>query len=262
MLTPEYFSHAALALGNLPTTAYVCAGGLCTIAWLEKREEKFFWLGAILMAFVVWVRSDTVVFTAAALLLMGIDFLRNKNWKKFLLYGVVSVAPFVIWSLYLKLKIHNVPSAKFDLGIGYNADRWALVKGYSNAYLFGGEYSYKGLGAVDGAQFYGLSFLLPFAVLLANAVLLAVFAFTKKDWKKVLAIQVNMLLLFFVSYIMYLLLFYFIDEQVQSSPLWSLMYSSFKRGLFCFLPIVLFYAATSYGSQLVFAKIEAFRTGK
>src|SRR3954471_8540932 len=51
MLTPEYFSHAALTLGNLPTTAYVGAGGLCTLAWIDKREEKFFWLGAILMGF-------------------------------------------------------------------------------------------------------------------------------------------------------------------------------------------------------------------
>ncbi|MBP6731936.1 MAG: hypothetical protein KA149_07755, partial [Chitinophagales bacterium] len=42
MITPEMFSHAALSLGNLPTTAYVCAGGLATITWLEKRDTKYF----------------------------------------------------------------------------------------------------------------------------------------------------------------------------------------------------------------------------
>jgi hypothetical protein len=260
MLTPEYFSHAALALGNLPTTAYVCGGGLCTLAWLEKREAKFFWLGAILMAFVVWVRGDTIVFTAAALLLMAIDFIRKKDWKKAIIYSVIVLAPFILWTLYLKFKIHNVPSGKFDFGIGFDSERWNVVKGYTDAYLFGGEFSYKGLGSVDGAQFYGLAFVLFFFTILANAIFLAILFYRKREWKKALTSQMNVLLFFFASFIAYFLLFYFIDEKVQSSPIWSLMYSSFKRGLFCFLPIAFFYIATSYGSAPLFEKIEKFRT--
>ncbi|MES2620285.1 MAG: glycosyltransferase family 39 protein, partial [Bacteroidota bacterium] len=209
MITPEYFSHAALALGNLPTTAYVCAGALCTIAWLEKREEKFFWLGAILMGFAVWVRGDTIVFTAAALLVMGIDFLRTKDWKKTVIYGAIVTAPFIIWALYLKFKIKNVPSAKFDFSIGFNSERWEVVKGYTDAYLFGGDDGYKGLGNVDGAQFYGLAFVLFFAVLLANILLLAVLFYRKANWKQAILSQTNILLLFFASFVAYFLLFYF-----------------------------------------------------
>jgi hypothetical protein len=260
MLTPEYFSHAALTLGNLPTTAYVCAGGLCTLAWLDKREEKFFWLAGILMGFVVWIRSDTVVFTAAALLIIGIDFLRTGDWKKTITYGAMVVAPFVLWTLYLKFKIHNVPTAKFDFSIGFNQDRWNVVKGYTDAYLFGGDYSFNGIGAVDGAQFYGVSFVLFFVVLLLNVALFSALLYKKGDWKKALTSQVNVLLFFFVSLLLYFMLFYFIDEKVQSSPIWSLMYSSFKRGLFCFLPIAFFYTSTSYGSAWLFRKIEKFRT--
>ena len=260
MLTPEYFSHAALALDNLPTTAYVCAAGLCTIAWLDKREEKFFWLGAIMMGFVVWVRSDTIVFTAAAVLLMGINLLRTKEWKRTIIYGAFAVAPFILWALYLKFKIHDVPTAKFNFGIGFNSARWEVVKGYADAYLFGGTFSDKGLGAVDGAQFYGMAFVLFFVVLFINLLLLAYLIYRKQDWKKAVLSQMNVLLFFFASFTAYFLLFYFIDEKVQDSPIWSLMYSSFKRGLFCFLPIVVFYTATSYGSTWLFAKIEKFRT--
>jgi hypothetical protein len=259
MLTPEYFAHAALALGNLPTTAYVCAGGLCTLAWLDKREEKFFWLGGIMMGFVVWIRGDTIVFTAAALLLMAIDFLRTRDWKKTLTYGTMVVAPFVIWALYLKFKINNVPSAKFDFGLGFNTERWETVMGYTKAYLFGGSYSANGTGSVDGAQFYGLAFMLFFLVLLANIILVAYLVYKKGDWKKSLATQMNVLLFFFVSLALFFMLFYFIDVKVQNSPIWSLMYSSFKRGLFCFLPIAFFYIATSYGSAWLFRKIEKFR---
>ncbi len=260
MLTPEYFSHAALALGNLPTTAYVCAAGLCTIAWLDKREEKFFWLGAIMMGFVVWIRSDTIVFTAAALLLLGINFLRTKDWKRTIIYGTIAVAPFVIWALYLKFKIHNVPSAKFDFGIGFNSERWTVVKGYADAYLFGGNYSFNSIGAIDGGQLFGVAFVLFFITLLINVILIGVLFYKKQDWKKAITSQMNILILFFASFVSYFLLFYFIDEKVQASPIWSLMYSSFKRGLFCFLPIVFFYTATSYGSVWLFEKIEKFRT--
>src|ERR1043165_2175962 len=139
MLTPEMFSHAALGLGNLPTTAYVCAGGLATITWIENRDTKYFWLGAICMSFVIWIRSDTIVFTAAALLIVGIDFLRTKDWKKTLIYGVFAVSPFIIWNLYLKMKINFAQAAKFDLGIGYNSERMSVVSGYVKSFLFGGQ---------------------------------------------------------------------------------------------------------------------------
>jgi hypothetical protein len=48
---------------------------------------------------------------------------------------------------------------------------------------------------------------------------------------------------------------------VQRAPISSLMESSFKRGLFFFIPVVLFYAATNRSSAWLFEKIERFRTG-
>jgi len=261
MITPEYFAHAALMLGNLPTTAYVCAASLCTVAWLDKREEKFFWLGAIMMGFVVWVRSDTIVFTAAALFIMGIDFLLKRNWKRMLAYSVIAVLPFIMWTLYLKFKIHDVPSAKFDLGVGYNSEHWGIVKGYVDAYLFGNTYAYKGMGEIDGMQLYGIAFLSFFTLLFINTAVILWVLFQKGEWKKRVTRGFYMLLFFAVSFVLYMLLFYFINEKVQAAPLWSLMYSSFKRGIFCFLPIVFFYVATNATAQLLFGKLERFRVG-
>lgn len=253
MLTPELFSHAALGLGNLPTTAYVCAGGLATILWLDKGDTKYFWLGAICMAFVIWIRSDTIVFTAAALLLAGIYFLRTKDFKRTLIYGAMAVAPFIIWSLYVKLKL-AVPSqgARFDLGMGYNAERMDLVGGYAKAYLFGGQ-----KGGVDGGQLYGLAFIIFFVVLLANII----GAYFIKDRNK-LTQGAYALLFFAVSFTLYFTVFYLIDVKVQNAPIWSLMESSFKRGMFCFIPAALLYAATSPLSTIAFDKLERFRTGK
>ncbi len=252
MITPELFSHAALSLGNMPTTAYVSAGGLATITWLEKREDKYFWLGAMFMALVVWIRSDTIVFTAAALFIVGLDFLKTKDWRRTLIYGAVSVAPFVIWAVYLKLKIGTSTSGKFDFGMGYNTERFDLVWGYMKAFLFGGQ-----KGAIDGGQLYGIVFILFFLVLLINVVLIY-----KNGIKAFLNDNRNALLFLFVSFFFYSLLFYFIDVKIQRAPIASLMESSFKRGMFCFIPIVLFYVANSHASTWLFCKIENFRQGK
>ncbi len=249
MLTPELFSHAALSLDNMPTTAYVGPGALATFTWLDKRDRKYFWIGAILIGFAIWIRSDTIVFTAAALLIIGIDFLRTKDWKSAVLYACTIVAPFIIWTLYLKLKINLAQEARFDFGIGYNHERVNLMTGYLKAFLWGSDY-----GHIDGGQLYGLSFVLFFVLIFVNIILM----FTV-GVKKILNDKLYVLLFFFAAIIAYSAIFYLLSEKTQGSPLYSLMESSFKRGLFCFVPIAWFYIATNYASMWAFNKVENFR---
>jgi len=259
MLTPELFSHAALSLGNLPTTAYVCGAVLATITWLEKSDDKYFWLGAICMAGVIWIRSDTIVFIAAALLVLGIYFLRTRNFKQPFIYSVIAVAPFIIWNLYLKLKIGVAQAGKFDLGIGYNTERMDVVGGYVKAFLLGNV-----KGGVDGGQLYGLVFVLFFLLLAVNLVLigLSIAKVYKADTKEVANTGLNTLLFFLVSFALYFAVFYFINEKVQNAPIASLMESSFKRGMFFFVPLVVFYTFTNHLSTRAFNLLEGFRKGE
>jgi hypothetical protein len=251
MVTPELFSHAALGLGNLPTTAYLGAAAIATITWIEKRDTKYFWLGAVLMAFVIWIRSDTIVFIGAALLIVSLNALKTKDWKHLLVYSAIAVAPFIVWNLYLKLKIHAAQEERFDFGIGYNSERFNLLWDYISAFLFAGQH-----GAIDGGQLYGLVFILFFLFLLINAA--RVF---KVGVKQVVSDNLYILTFFFVSFVLYASVFYFINEKTQHAPISSLMESSFKRGLFCFVPLALFYVATNPVSAFLFAKLEKFRTG-
>lgn len=251
MVTPELFSHAALSLGNLPTTAYVGAAALCTFAWLDGKDNKYFWLGAILMGLVIWIRSDTIVFTAASLAVVGLRFLRTKEWKPTLIYGIFAVTPFIIWNLYLKFKIGFAQSGRFNFGMGYNEERMQQVTGYVKAYLLGGQY-----GNVDGGQLYGVVFVLFFIVLFVNLIMIY-----KAGIKTAILSSADVLLFIAVSFTLYFAVFYFIDVDAQNAPMWSLMESSFKRGMFCFVPLVLFYAASSYASSLLFGWVEKFRTG-
>lgn len=251
MVTPELFSHAALGLGNLPTTAYVGAAAIATITWINKRDTKYFWLGAVLMAFVIWIRSDTIVFIAAGLLIVGISALKTTDWKHTIIYTAIAVAPFIVWNLYLKLKIHAAQEGRFDFGMGYNSERFNILWDYISAFLFGGQH-----GAIDGGQLYGLVFILFFLFVLIN------FGWSiKSGVKQAIADNLYTLTFFFVSLLFYASVFYLINEKTQNAPISSLMESSFKRGLFCFVPLALFYVATNPVSSFLFSKLEKFRTG-
>jgi len=261
MITPELFAHAALSLGNMPTTAYIGAAILSTIVWLDTREEKYFWLSALSMAGVTWIRSDTIVFTAAAFLLVGIHFLRFKNFKQTALYYLIAAAPFVVWMLYMKLKLGSGQTNKFDLGIGYNAARWDLMTGYVKAFLFGAQ-----KGSIDGGQLYGIVFLLFFMALLANVAYFAWRYFKselfKQNWAASFFSPTFYAVLFtFTSFVLYFIVFYLIDEQAQKAPISSLMESSFKRGMFFFIPTALFYVAANPLSTVLFKRLEKFRLG-
>jgi EamA domain-containing membrane protein RarD len=67
---------------------------------------------------------------------------------------------------------------------------------------------------------------------------------------------------FIVALTLYTLIFLLIDEKLQGATLQSLMESSFKRGLFCFMPVLLFYAAASSFSIKIFGMLEDYRNNK
>ena len=136
MATPEMYAHAALALGNMPTAAYICAAVLSTYRWLDKGEEKYFWTGAIMMGFTVWIRSDAIAFVAAVLFIILLHLLRTKDFKRFAIFSAFAIVPFVSWLLYVKLKIQLPQVSRFDFGIGYSTYRLGVMFNYIKAYLF------------------------------------------------------------------------------------------------------------------------------
>ena len=251
MATPELFAHAALALGNMPTAAYICAAVLSTYQWLDKRDAKYFWTGAIMMGFTVWIRSDAIAFVIAGIAMVLLYTLQTKDFKKLLIYGAFTLIPFIVWLLYVKIKVDLPQTSRFDLGIGYNANRLDTMLNYIKAYFCAVSYR-----EVHGGQLFGLVFVSFFLAVILN-IGLAV----KTGVKIVFGNYVYLFIFLLISFGIYFTEFYTINENVQAASIASLMASSFKRGLFYFIPLVLFYTATSYGSLAFFNRIEKFRRG-
>ena len=251
MATPELYAHAALALGNMPTAAYLCAAVLSIYVWLDKGDVKYFWTGAIMMAFAVWIRSDAIAFVAASLFIVLLHVWRTKDFKRLLIYGAFTVIPFVGWLMYVKLKIQMPQAARFNLATGYNAERLNTMLNYVKSYL--GAVSYR---EVHGGQLFGIVFVSFFIALIINAGL----AFNKGA-KTIFGNHGLLLIFLLISFGIYFTEFYLINEEVQAASIASLMASSFKRGMFYFIPLVLFYTATCYSSKIVFERLEKYRTG-
>jgi hypothetical protein len=251
MATPELYAHAALALGNMPTAAYICPAVLATYIWLDRNDEKYFRMGAIMMGFCVWIRSDAIAFVIAVLCMILLKVWQTKDYKRLFIFAAIAILPFVSWLLYVKLKIQLPQASRFDLSIGYNTYRLSTMLNYTKAYLFALPYR-----EVHGGQLYGIVFVSFFVALLINAAL----AF-KNGIKIVFGNQYLLLAFILVAFGLYFTEFYVINENVQASTIASLMASSFKRGMFYFIPIVLFYTATCHSSKILFGKLEKFRTG-
>jgi hypothetical protein len=249
-MVPEMFSHAALLLGNLPTAAYVGTGSLTLFVWLQTKEQRYFILSCILIALSLWIRNDTIGFALAGALIIAIYADAPKKWKQAGIYLGSALITFIIWTLYLKLKIHSTQGNRFVDHFGFDTVKMKLMLSYVVSY-----FSWIQVGNMaPGIQLYGLSFMLAFLIIIVNAI-----------WVKVKGGKQEkpyILIFSLVSFAVYFGLFYILDEQKQQAPISSLMESSFKRGMFCFIPALLFYASTSRVIQGFGRWLEAFRTGQ
>jgi hypothetical protein len=245
-MVPELYSHAALLLDNLPTTAYVGNAALVLFVWLQSKEQRYFTLSCILTGLSLWIRSDTIGFALAGTLIIGLFANTTIKWKQAGIYLASALLPFIVWTLYLKFKIDATQGSRFAVPAGaINIVKLKLMLSYVVSY-----FSWLQFGKMaPGIQLYGLTFMLSFLLIILNV------RNIKKDKPYVLVFLL-------LSFAVYFAIFYLIDEQQQNAPIASLMESSFKRGMFCFIPPMLFYVSTSKVVRGLTERLEVFRTGK
>ena len=233
IITPEMYAHSSLSLTNVPGAAYAGLAIIYLFIWLNKHEKHDLYLSSILMGFNVWTRNDGVAFCIAGFVLLFIDTVRNKTWKELALYTGVAFLPLLSWTLYLKFVLGLVQD-RFVTHFFWDARRFIEVLMWAKLFL-------------THVSFYGLTFYIFMATLLLNI-------------KNIFKDKFSLIALIFVSFIVYLSIYYQLDYSKQDS-LATMMKASFKRALFYFVPMVLFYASTNKVVNRLFQYIERFRVG-
>lgn len=232
--TPEMYSHSSMSLTNVPSAAYAVFGLLYIFIWFEKRQRFHFYVASLLLALNVWARNDGIVFNIAGLLLIGYYAVKNKSWKEVAIFSAITLAPFIGWTIYLKYKI-GIVQDRFVTHLFWDSDRLL-----------------RELKWIKVITFYIKLYGLVFYIFIFSIVL---------NFKNVHRDKFALLTLILISFILYAGIFYQLDE-VKQDPLDIMMQYSFKRGLFYFIPMVLFYSAICKPVRLFFEKIEKFRIGK
>lgn len=232
MLTPEFFSHASLALSNLPNGILTSLSALCLVLYLTERTLKYFYISLVFMVLSNWTRSDSIVFVLGAAILFVLDFYKTKEWRLPLLYIVVSVLPLIIWSIFIQLNLHIKTSEIFVNNFFWNSEK--LTSLFSKtSYLL-----------LASGMTYGITFQLFLVILALNFVDL----FTT---------QIHLAIFIVVSWFAYTLLYYQMDN-AAIGDLETYIYTGFKRGMFNFVPLCWFFIATSPFSEKWIKKMDSF----
>ncbi len=229
--TPEMLSHASLSLTNLPDAIYVGSAVICIYIWLQKREKPFLILGSVMMGLNMWTRTDGIAFLGAVGFILLIDAISNKTWKELIIYGIIAGLPFVLWSSYTKLGLNAGADALFVKHLFWDANKLSKIGGFMKTYF------------LSVSTLYGVTFVLFYLWVIINI---------KNIWQsKDMFVPLALL-----CWLFYTMIYYQMDNALIGVTLESFMQASYKRGVFCFVPIAWYYISVNKTSNWLFTKLD------
>lgn len=229
-ITPEMFSHSSLALSNLPNAILTSISIICLITYFENKLSRYFWISLLLMVGSMWSRSDSIIYIIALVPVFGFQFLKTKEWKFSVIYMIIAFLPFVIWSLYIKAQVTVNSSEFFIKTLFWDGEKFSLIFGKAIEIILG------------QTMYYGLTFYLFLLIMALNSV-------------DVVLKQIPIVVFVLVAWFGYTMLYYQMDYAYAGSSE-VIMNSSYKRGMFNFVPLCWFFVATSPYSLKWFGKLN------
>ncbi|MDR0769363.1 MAG: glycosyltransferase family 39 protein [Dysgonamonadaceae bacterium] len=231
LLTPEMLAWSSLSMTNVIHAVFASLSVIYMSLWFQTREKKDLLLCGSLLGGNILSRNEGIVFTAAVLLLLFIDTLRSKRYWGFAQAALWALVPLVVWTLYTKM------NGLYAEGIVVKHLFWDAEKAGTIASYMWGLYNFT--------QYYGWSFIVFLIAFLANLW----FLIRKKD-------SLYLLLAIGLSSLFYMLILYQIDYKWDSMH--NVLSYSAKRFLFCFIPMVWYFAFTNHTVSALFRRLEGF----
>ena len=229
-ICPELYCHAALGLTNLPAAAYLSAGTLYLFIWRKEQNRLYLLLAGALIGLSGGIRADALFFALVSLAVAALwTVSKKKHFKDIAFYALFVLVLSLSWQLYLRVNLHVSSEQAFD--VSQLSDMSRLKKMLRFAWL-----------VAFPSGYHGWTFYIFAAALLINL-------FTR-------AKELRPLLLLIGLYIASILVIY---DAANFDVMRNMMMHSFKRMLFYFLPLVLYYSAMTRGVDACFRKVMAFQ---
>lgn len=229
IITPEFVAFSALSSPNPICTFYSAMGMLSLYVWYKENNTAYFNIGMLSIMLALWTRSEALIFFAGGGFLVLLNAWQTRSIKRLAFYGITGVSVFMFWQLYLRhgLQVENPDNIiKHLYWDGPKLDRmmdrvWKVT---------------------FNTQFYGILVYLFLAMVAVNAY------FTIKQRKGLVLLSI-----IFLPWLAYMVIYYQLDTTyLPDGAVW--IESGYKRGLFYFFPLMLFYCANNPIADKVFNK--------
>lgn len=223
VITPEFYAFTSLSTTNIPFAIYTSIGLIYLYRWHLNKTKSNLLFAALFLGFSSFIRSEGIVFILLGMLLIAIATFKSRNFKSVLLFTALSLPFFLAWDIYISFNF-NVSQLVFKLYPYWDPEKLKIMFGII-------------VKLVLGTGQFGITF---YALILA---VLVNIKFLGKDKSSVfLIITVS-------AWFLFTLLYYQIDYSVFGN-LVNVMNASYRRALFCFVPLIWFYVSTNYLSRL------------
>ena len=219
VITPEYASFNALSSPNPPCTFYTSLGILSLFIAYKSDKRDYLLLGMTLIFFALLTRSESIVFFVSGAILVSLYSNKKKKWISLISYLSIGSFIFLAWQWYINYGLAAPISSPVNYGINLDFEKLKVL--------------ITRVGEITlSTKYYGIIIYLFLIMLVLNAPKLA---------KSKIDALLPMVIL--ISWIMFVFIFYQLNVDFTKDTQGGWIGSGYKRGLFYFLPLMLYYCA-------------------
>ncbi len=229
-ITPEFAAFSALSSPNPPCTFYTSMGLLSLYIWYKEDIKSYFNLGTLCMMLALWTRTESLIFFAGGGLLILIKITQNKKFIPVIMYGATCLSVFIFWQWHLESVLMVEKSSLIIKYLYWDPDKLLRMLKQVEFVTF-------------STQYYGIVIYLFIIMLLINIP----FIIKHKEGIVLLSIIV-------VPWILYMLIYYQLNTDYMTYSAGGWLGSGYKRGLFYFIPLLLFYCVNNRIGYKIFNK--------
>lgn len=233
--TPDYADFSSISSNNTPLAFYSGLGMIAIYIWYDKQIRSYFTLGMILIALGSWDRLEGVFFFVGAAILVFIHCWQSRKFQPLLMFLVICLLPTIVWQIYSSEILEVSFKREVRLMPFWDAERFRSLVDEVEKVTFSTFY-------------YGIVIFLSL-VMIGLHLVLAFFTKQKKHWLLIACIA--------IAWLGYVALFYQMKTEFVSNALIS---ASYKRGLYSYLPPLIFGVSLLFLSQYAFGHQSIFRT--